>query len=86
MAPELVDSQSIGYNEKVDIWSIGITTFMLVTGLIPFNDRSQHAIKKKIIEAKVPWKDQISKAISKNGKDFINKCLVKDYVKRWSAA
>jgi len=36
MAPELVDPKKQKYNEKVDIWSIGVTTFMLVTGLIPF--------------------------------------------------
>ena len=36
MAPELVDESRPKYNEKVDIWSIGVTTFMLITGLIPF--------------------------------------------------
>jgi serine/threonine protein kinase len=44
MAPEVVKrkykSSSIGsdntYNEKVDIWSIGVISYMLLSGATPF--------------------------------------------------
>ena len=34
MAPELINRQK--YNDKVDIWSLGVITFMLITGKNPF--------------------------------------------------
>jgi len=34
MAPEIFKG---GYNEKVDIWSIGIITFEMLTGDVPFS-------------------------------------------------
>jgi len=33
-APELINKMV--YNEKVDIWSLGVMTFMLITGKFPF--------------------------------------------------
>ena len=34
MAPEVINSQS--YDSKVDIWSLGVITFILLTGTVPF--------------------------------------------------
>ena len=34
MAPEVIKSQS--YDSKVDIWSLGVITFILLTGTVPF--------------------------------------------------
>ena len=34
MAPEIITAKV--YNEKVDIWSVGVITFMLLTGKNPF--------------------------------------------------
>jgi aurora kinase len=34
MAPELVNRQP--YNEKVDVWSLGIITYQLLVGRTPF--------------------------------------------------
>jgi serine/threonine protein kinase len=33
MAPEILQSH---YNEKVDIWAIGVITYMLLSGKAPF--------------------------------------------------
>ena len=35
MSPELIKRDN--YNEKVDIWSIGIITYMLLSGRAPFS-------------------------------------------------
>ena len=35
MAPELIKRDK--YNEKVDTWSIGIITYMLLSGRAPFS-------------------------------------------------
>lgn len=39
MAPEIIGGQK--YNEKVDIWSIGVISFMLLTGRNPFPGRNK---------------------------------------------
>lgn len=48
MAPEIVSSKV--YSEKVDIWSVGVITYLLLSGRPPFNgkDRAElfHNIKR----------------------------------------
>ena len=45
-APELINHQA--YNEKVDIWSLGVMTYMLLTGKIPYQSKDQNALRKMI--------------------------------------
>jgi serine/threonine protein kinase len=37
MAPEIIREEK--YNEKVDIWSVGIVTYILLSGRPPFNGK-----------------------------------------------
>lgn len=37
-----------GYDEKVDLWSVGVIMFMLLTGEPPFNGDSELDIVKNI--------------------------------------
>lgn len=77
MAPELVKKES--YNEKVDIWSIGIITFNLLSGKMPFETFTE--IKEQPLRFNyVDFPD-----ISRDAIDFITKCLNRDVGKRHSA-
>lgn len=45
MAPELYTKEE-NYNEKVDIWSLGVITYMLLSGQTPFHGDTKAKIKK----------------------------------------
>ena len=42
MAPELCEERS--YDNKVDVWAVGVITFVLLTGSAPFSGRSKPEI------------------------------------------
>lgn len=46
LAPDVLKD---AYDEKVDIWSIGIMLFQLITGLLPYKGKSVDEIKKRIL-------------------------------------
>jgi calcium-dependent protein kinase len=45
MAPEIIEKE---YNDKCDVWSIGIIGFSLLTGKEPFWDEFSYNILKKV--------------------------------------
>lgn len=47
MAPEIIKGEK--YNEKVDIWSIGVITYILLTGRLPFNGKTPDEKKRLIV-------------------------------------
>lgn len=56
MAPELVRHQK--YTEKVDVWSLGIITYQLLSGRTPFDGKNIKKINHNILykEVKFPEK------------------------------
>jgi len=46
MAPEVVDRQN--YNEKIDIWSLGIILYYTLTGVRPYNGEETNDIFRSI--------------------------------------
>jgi serine/threonine protein kinase len=72
------------YNKEVDIWSLGIICYYMLTGLLPFDDDSdnEEIIAKMIVfkECKFPknfWEKRSDDVI-----DLIKKCLEKRPEKR----
>lgn len=47
IAPEILKKEP--YGKECDLWSLGVITFILVTGIPPFND-----VNERVIESKVP--------------------------------
>ena len=82
IAPEVLKNR---YDEKCDIWSIGVITFIILSGIPPFNGASDQEIMKKVKLGKFNFNDPAWKGISDNCKDFITKLLTLDQNKRPSA-
>ena len=81
MSPELVRSQA--YTEKVDVWSLGIVTYQLLSGRTPFESRSLKKIDWNIKHKPITFTNQEDWGdISEEAKKFIMACLERDQTKR----
>lgn len=83
MAPEIIKGQK--YNEKVDIWSIGVITYMLLSGRNPFPGKNKNEVKYLIVSKEVDLTKPYFKNVSTQAKDFIMKCVNKNIEERFSA-
>ncbi|KRZ03673.1 Aurora kinase A [Trichinella zimbabwensis] len=69
LAPEVLRRN--GYDEKVDLWAVGVLIYKLLVGKLPFDDDSSDEIKWRILKRKFT----IPKNMSEEAKDVIIKLL-----------
>ena len=77
-APEFLESKPI--DKSVDIWSIGIITYYLLTGILPFDDINgdYKVIEDKIINSNVIYPEKYWNSISLDAKNFVMSILKKN--------
>lgn len=84
VSPDVLSGK--GYTNKCDLWSLGIIVWMLLTGYPPFHGE-EAAMRRKIRAAEADWKHKSRWAnVAEDAIDFVKALLVKDPVKRLSAA
>jgi len=77
VAPEVLKQKY--YGREVDIWSIGIITYLLLCGCLPFDDeKSEKEIARQTIEDPVPYYPKLWKKLSEEAKSFVEGCLKKN--------
>ena len=80
-SPEMIKGQK--YNGlSVDLWACGIILFAMLCGYLPFDDKNNNELFKKIVECKIdyPTKDEV--ILSEISLDLINKILTPNPKKR----
>jgi len=89
MAPEVLLNMRGARNnsdKSVDIWSIGILAYQLISGAHPFdNGKCQQNILNRIISGKYDFSGAVWDKVPKECKNFIKRCLVVDPKKRATA-
>ncbi|KAK9453049.1 calmodulin-binding protein kinase [Dipodascopsis uninucleata] len=84
MAPEMV--KKTGHGKPVDIWAIGVITYLVLCGYAPFDRETNAEEMQAILNAEVEFEpEEYWTHISDSAKDFICQCLVADPEKRMTA-
>jgi len=83
VAPEILTAES--YDKSVDMWSVGVIIYILLSGYPPFYADSAPALFKKIMDVKYDFDDSVWDDISDSAKDLIRNLLVKEPAKRFTA-
>jgi len=82
VAPEVLSG---AYNNKCDVWSIGVITYMLLSGTPPFYGKDDLGTLRAVKDGKVHFDDKYFSTISNYAKHFIQLCLTKNVSQRPTA-
>ena len=83
IAPEVL---SKNYDEKCDLWSVGVIMYILLTGEPPFNGKNDDEIIKNVKTHVINYDAKILRHVSIDGKDLLKKFLERNTKKRISAS
>ena len=80
MAPEVLSRKNIIASPAMDIWAVGCILYALVIGNLPFNDKTETGLIKRIIEQELefPKNSKLSPEVI----DLIESMLNKNHEKR----
>ncbi|XP_031274959.1 mitogen-activated protein kinase kinase kinase 18-like [Pistacia vera] len=83
MAPEVARGEEQDF--PADVWALGCTVVEMATGQAPWVNLSDpvSALYRIGFSSDVP---EIPRFMSKQGKDFVERCLKRDPLERWSAS
>ena len=80
-APEIIVDEP--YSKPVDLWSLGVMTYLMVSGKLPFNAEDENEIARQVVYDEPNYiRNPVWKTISPECLDFIKKLLEKDQNKR----
>jgi len=83
VAPEILMSNP--YDVQVDMWSLGIISYILLCGFPPFYDDNNSALFRSIKSGKFDYPSPFWDDVSSDARDLIDKLLVLDPNKRFTA-
>ncbi|KAJ4496558.1 kinase-like domain-containing protein [Lentinula lateritia] len=84
VAPEVLLNE--GHGKQVDLWSIGIITYVLLCGYSPFRSDEVKVLIRETTEARIEFHDKYWKNVSSEAKTFIKRLLNPDPTRRPTAA
>ncbi|XP_051256315.1 myosin light chain kinase 2, skeletal/cardiac muscle isoform X3 [Dicentrarchus labrax] len=74
LAPEVINYDFVSFN--TDMWSLGVITYMLLSGLCPFLGDDDNETLNNILSCKWNFEEQEFVDTSEEAKDFISRLLI----------
>ncbi|NWH32891.1 MYLK3 kinase, partial [Chloropsis hardwickii] len=84
LAPEVVNYDFVSF--PTDMWSVGVITYMLLSGLSPFLGETDAETMNYVVNCSWDFDAEAFEQLSEDAKDFISRLLVKEKSCRMSAA
>ncbi|XP_058823837.1 dual specificity mitogen-activated protein kinase kinase hemipterous-like [Topomyia yanbarensis] len=82
MAPERIDPAKSVYDIRADVWSLGITLVELATAVFPYRGcKTDFEVLTKVLTSNPPRLPE-DQPFSPEFRDFVQRCLQKDYLAR----
>merc|ERR1719428_2601540 len=73
LAPEVIKQEE--YGREIDIWAMGVISYVLLSGSLPFFHEVLHKLYRQIVERDLSFPEKSWRAVSKGGQDFILRLL-----------
>jgi serine/threonine protein kinase len=74
-APEMFEGG--GYDEKVDIWALGVTMYKLMAGVTPFESEYHSETIANIIRGEIAFPEEVESRFSKSCRNLVLRLLKK---------
>uniref|UniRef100_A0A8C3URN9 Serine/threonine-protein kinase H1 n=1 Tax=Catharus ustulatus TaxID=91951 RepID=A0A8C3URN9_CATUS len=85
IAPEILVRKP--YTNSVDMWALGVISYILLSGTMPFEDDNRTRLYRQILKGKYSYSGEVSPwpSVSNLAKDFIDRLLTVDPSDRMTA-
>ncbi|NXX41257.1 MYLK2 kinase, partial [Tricholaema leucomelas] len=84
LSPEVVNYEQVSY--ATDMWSLGVITYMLLSGLSPFLGDNDTETLNNVLAANWYFDEETFESVSDEAKDFVSNLIIKEKSGRMSAA
>ncbi|XP_044125960.1 serine/threonine-protein kinase H1 [Bufo gargarizans] len=83
IAPEILVRKP--YTNSVDMWALGVISYILLSGTMPFEDDNRTRLYRQILKGKYSYSGEPWPSVSNLAKDFIDRLLMVEPSERMTA-
>ncbi|NXL36599.1 MYLK2 kinase, partial [Glaucidium brasilianum] len=83
LSPEVVNYEQVSFS--TDMWSMGVITYMLLSGLSPFLGDNDTETLNNVLAANWYFDEETFESVSDEAKDFVSNLIIKEKSARMSA-